>query len=86
MGTNTNLSAALEGLNATAPEYRAHYKIGVATATAEICLSRLELVRGELERMDAAWSVVERAAVAYIVEKLDTVDDMLNDLIEVSRA
>ena len=86
MGTNTNLSAALEGLNATAPEYRAHYKIGVATATAEICLSRLELVRGELERMDAAWSVVERAAVAYIVEKLDTVDGMLNDLIEVSRA
>jgi len=86
MGTTTNLSAALEGLNATAPEYRAHYKIGVATATAQICLSRLELVRGELDRIAGAAMAGEREAVAYMVEKLDMVDGLLADLVKVCDA
>ena len=78
--TDPTTVALIEGRDKTAPEYRAHYVIGVARSTAHLVGSQVWLARQELDRMAVDADPVQAQGVGYILEKLDKIDKMIGDM------
>jgi len=78
----TQRESLIAGRDATDPEYRPHYVIGVCKGMAEHTRSQVWLIRQALDRLELRHP--GDIGIGYIAQTLTNIDTMMADLIEVA--